>query len=92
MGFGKVLKVLFDPIGAVTGGAVSTPDPFKTRKLTGQKTFKESNAERRPPVLTMQQQQQKSSAAQRLAMTQGGVQGQELGQGDFRTKRNIFGN
>ncbi|MFY9591751.1 MAG: hypothetical protein WAP54_07190 [Bacteroidales bacterium] len=36
--------------------------------------------------------QAKTVAAQRLAMTSGGASGQELQAGDFRTKRNIFGN
>jgi hypothetical protein len=70
-------------IGGPIGGAVSAG------------IEKSSNAKKEAQRLTEQSQKRSavlSTAQQRLTMTPGGASGQELQSGDFRTKRNIFGN
>lgn len=75
-------------IGGPIGGAVSAG------------IEKSSNAKKEAQRLTEQSQKRGAvllnsatvSTAKRLSMTSGGASGQELQAGDFRTKRNIFGN
>lgn len=83
---GTIGGVIGGPIGgAVSAGIEKSSNAKKEAQLTEQ-------SKKRGAVLSTAVNSATVSTAQRLSMTSGGASGQELQAGDFRTKRNIFGN
>ena len=78
-------------IGGPIGGAVSAGiEKSSNAKKEAQRLTEQSK--KRGAVLSTAVNSATVSTAKRLSMTSGGASGQELQAGDFRTKRNIFGN
>jgi len=97
---GDVLRTVFDPAGAITGGKVTTfslgrmlwgPDSFhdKNEKRAKEREVDEKAKQATSEISSDQNQAQK----QRLLETAGENKGQQLQEGTFRTAkgRKIFG-